>query len=379
MSKKKQYREIVRRYLENKASDDELDVFFHLLQAGKLQRYLREALEQGERSLMEEETGEKDDAPAVVRPIVRWRVVAAAAALAGLLAGATAWYFGRARSVRPTMASAVAASADILPGRNHALLTLPGGKTLDLDSNSSTVLALQTNSSLVRNKAGEWVYHAPPGGTAAVLYNTLSAPRGGQFPFVLEDGTRVWLNAASSLRFPTAFTGDKREVYLEGEAYFEVAPDAHKTFLVNTGGEQIQVLGTDFNVNAYTDEPEIKTTLVSGSVKIIREQASTLLQPGEIASIREDGKISRTLDEAAADASVAWRNGYFSFEEDDIQTVMRQISRWYDVEIRYDGPPTKAVFGGDIGRDLTLMQVLKVLEKSQVHFRLDGKVLTVLP
>jgi ferric-dicitrate binding protein FerR (iron transport regulator) len=378
MSNKKQYREIVRRYLENKASDDELDVFFHLLRAGKVQRYLREALEQGERSLMEEETGEKDDAPAVVRPIVRWKSVAEAAVLAGLLAGAAAWYFGHAHSVRPA-AHAIAASADIQPGRNHALLTLPGGKTLDLDSNSNTVLALQANTSLVRNKAGEWEYHAPSAPTADIMYNTLSAPRGGQFPFVLEDGTHVWLNAASSLRFPTAFQGDKREVYLEGEAYFEVAPDAHRTFLVKTGGEEIQVLGTDFNVNAYTDEPAIRTTLVSGSVKIIREQASALLKPGEIASIGEDGKVTRISDEAAADASVAWRNGYFSFEEDPIQTVMRQISRWYDVEIRYDGPVTKALFGGDIGRDLTLMQVLKVLEKSQVHFRLDGKVLTVLP
>ena len=370
-NKKKQYREVVRRYMDSKASDEELEIFFRLLREGKLNRYLQKAMDQEEKALLMPSVGKAGSGGP-------WRTYALAAAVCGLIAGTTAWWRNSHRHThRPVPTLAVA--KDIAPGRNHALLTVPGGKTFDLDSNSASVLPLRAGTRLVKSASGEWVYQTPASEKATVLYNTLSAPRGGQFPFVLEDGTRVWLNAASSLRFPTAFQGSTREVFLEGEAYFEVAPDARKTFQVHVGNEAVTVLGTTFNVNGYTDEPAIRTTLISGSVRLERNGASVLMYPGQIASLDGDG-AARQLDDAdAAEASVAWRNGLFSFDQDDIQTVMRQISRWYDVDIRYEGPVTKALFGGDIGRDLTLMQVLKVLEKSQVHFSLENKVLTVLP
>ncbi|HTJ10482.1 MAG TPA: FecR family protein, partial [Dinghuibacter sp.] len=313
------YREIVRRYMEGKSSDEELEVFFRLLKEGKLKRYLREAMSREERALLDRFESRGG----------HWRPLAMAAAICGLLIGGAAWYLGRKTTAKasPVAATISKPQEDIAPGRNHALLTLPGGKMFDLDSNTKTELTLQTGTRLVKNKAGEWVYQAPTAEAAAVVYNTLSAPRGGQFPFVLEDGTRVWLNAASSLRFPTAFQGTTREVYLDGEAYFEVAPDAKRAFQVKVGDEAVTVLGTTFNIDAYPDESGIRTTLLSGSVRVERGGASVLMHPGEIAGIAQDGRIDRLDDDDAVDASVAWRNGYFSFSNDDIQTVMRQISR----------------------------------------------------
>ncbi len=374
MSQKKQYQELVRRYLENKATDEELEVFFHLLQQGKLKSYLDQALGKEQQSLLGQEDGHGKAASVIS---LRWgRVAAAAVLVAGLGVGGF-WYFAQHQKSHPLPTSQKI--KDIQPGHNHAILTIVGGRHLDLDSQSNSVLVLQGKSRLVRNKSGEWVYQGTDEPEPGITFNVLSAPRGGQFPFVLEDGTRVWLNAASSLTFPTSFRGSSREVTLIGEAYFEVAQDARKTFVVHAGNQGIQVLGTAFNVNAYPDESLVKTTLITGSVRLNKEQSSFLLGPGEIGFWDSNGKEEKIRDEDKVEAAVSWKNGYFSFAEDDIQIVMRQISRWYDVEVRYEGPITQARFGGDIERDLTLMQVLRILEKSQVHFRLEGKVLTVLP
>lgn len=369
----------MRRYLENKASDEELDIFFHLLKAGELDSYLQKALREEEDRSPDgrKENYLEENAPVAVFSLGKWLNLAAAAIITGLLIGGF-WYFAKTRPGLPSL-TGIRCTKDILPGRNHALLTLPTGKVIDLDSNSAPVVTLQANTRLVRNRNGEWVYHSPTGDSAVPAYNTIFAPRGGQFPFVLEDGTRVWLNAASSLKFPTSFHGTSREVALEGEAYFEVAPSARRTFLVRVRGMQVQVLGTHFDVNAYMDEPAIRTTLLEGSVKIIRDKASALLHQGEQSSLLADGTINTVNDPDLAESAVAWRSGYFSFEEDNIESVMRQISRWYNVDIHYEGSVTRALFGGDIGRDLTLRQVLQVLEKSQVHFRLEGNKLTVLP
>jgi len=374
MGKKEQYEELVRRYLENKASDEELDVFFDLMKKGKLDPYLQEALQKEEEIALKRQDGQ-----AVVIPWRKWTRFAGAAAVIGLLAVGGFWYWTKMPK-KIKAGPGIQYSGDIRPGRNHALLTMADGKIIDLDSNSASVMTLQANTRLVKNVSGEWVYHSNgANNTDATIYNTISAPRGGQFPFVLEDGTKVWLNAASSLRFPTTFHGKSRPVTLEGEAYFEVAPNSRMPFLVQTGSMQVRVLGTHFNVNAYTDESAIRTTLLEGSVKIIKDETAALLQPGEQASLEQDGTVNTVKDPEVVEAAMAWRNGYFSFDEDNIQTVMRQISRWYNVDVHYEGPVTKAAFGGDIGRDLSLVQVLRVLEKSQVHFRLDGNSLTVLP
>lgn len=363
MQRNRQYKELVRRYLDNKASDEELEVFFDLLRRGKLRRYI-------------------DAATSVTSfssrfPRGGW--VALAASFIGL-ASVSGWWYWQKTQTKPVAAQIRASqfSNDVGPGRNHALLTLASGKVIDLDSNAAVTVTLRGGERLQRRGSGEWVYKSG-NTTSDILYNTISAPPGGQFPFVLEDGTRIWLNAASSLRFPTAFSGRSREVTLTGEAYFEVAPNARMDFRVNAGGMQVLVLGTHFNVNAYADESAIRTTLLTGSVKIVKDRTDALLQPGEQARLANDGTLKTVADPDVVDVAMAWRNGYFSFDRDDIRTVMRQIARWYDVTVRYEGPVTPAVFGGDIGRDLSLVQVLQVLEKSQVHFRLTGKVLTVLP
>jgi transmembrane sensor len=388
MSKKKLYRKLVRRYLQNKASTEELEVFFDLLEKGKLQPYFQKLLQ----------TYAKKETQAPVFVLNRWRHLTGAAILTGILSLGSLWYYHytTAVSIRTVQTRP---KPDKAPGWDHALLTLSTGRIVDLDSNSAPLLQLQQNARLVRNKSGEWSYHSKAGDSASITYgdsasityNTLSAPGGRQFSFLLEDGTRVWLNAASSLRFPVKFSRNSREVALTGEAYFEVAPDAHAPFLVDAGNTRITVLGTHFNVNAYADESAITTTLLEGSVRISRDQThdqthdqtrdrtTILLHPGEQAILRPNGTVNTVSDQELTDAAVAWKNGYFSFEEDDIRSVMRQISRWYNVDVRYEGPVTKAVFGGNMGRDLSLMQVLKLLGKSQVHFRLDNNTLTVLP
>jgi ferric-dicitrate binding protein FerR (iron transport regulator) len=188
----------------------------------------------------------------------------------------------------------------------------------------------------------------------------------------LPDGTMVWLNAFSSLHYPTRFTGATRTIEVTGEAYFEVAADAARPFIVKTGKEQVTVLGTHFNINAYEDEPAVRTTLLEGAVKVSNGVGEVALRPGQQAAVREHAAGISVASVNAEDA-VAWKNGFFHFDNADIQTVMRQISRWYNVEVRYDGvaPTTEGDFKGEIGRDLTLAQVLKVLEQTRVHFRIE--------
>jgi transmembrane sensor len=373
MTRNKQYEELVRRYLENRSSDEELEVVFDLLEKGTLQPYFEKALQ----SYLERESRSS------VFTLRKWKYLAAAAVVTGLLAISGLWYY-EAGSSKNAATAKTAAHGDKAPGWNHALLTMSNGRTLDLDSNSQSVMQLQNGASLTRNKAGEWSYHDQKTAdlakdNTALSYNTLSAPKGGQFSFLLEDGTRVWLNAASILRFPVKFAPGGREVALTGEAYFEVTHNTHAPFLVNAGNTRINVLGTRFNVNAYADEPAVRTTLLEGAVRVVGNQADILLHPGEQSSFSPNGTATTAKDPELVEAAVAWKEGYFSFGEEDIQTVMRQISRWYNVDVKYDGAMTKATFGGELGRDLTLLQVLKLLEKSGVHFRLDGNTLTVLP
>jgi ferric-dicitrate binding protein FerR (iron transport regulator) len=381
-----QYDELVRRFLDNKASEEELTVFFDLLEKGEIDVHLDAALLAEERRARAGESEKSDErlssdgelARASRR--IRWmpRRLAAASIVIAVLAGGL-WYVGKKASIMPlTGVPDLQYTNDRQPGRNHAVLTLATGKVIDLDSNAAGTVALPAGARLIKNGKGEWMYHSGNNNDVTV-YNTISAPRGGQFAFVLEDGTKVWLNASSSMRFPTVFRGKARTVDLEGEAYLEVAENPHMPFIVQTGEMQIRVLGTHFNINAYPDEAAVRTTLLEGAVEVAKGASTVLLRPGEQASCKADGAINTVKDPEVVDAAMAWRSGYFSFNEDNIQTVMRQIARWYDVQIRYEGPVTKTSFGGDIGRDLTLVQVLRVLEKSQVHFKLDENVLTILP
>ncbi|HTJ11763.1 MAG TPA: FecR domain-containing protein [Dinghuibacter sp.] len=305
------------------------------------------------------------------------RLISVAAAVL-LIAGAGVYF--RLHSLRKAVVSAPApsvAAAPVTPGGNRAVLRLAGGRTILLDSAHDGLLATQGATRIVKQDSGELRYQAAPA-SDAVVSNTISTPRGGQYQLVLPDGTRVWLDASSSLTFPTGFRGNERIVDMTGEAYFEVAPNARQSFKVRVDGVTVEVLGTHFNIMAYGDERAVKTTLIQGSVKVTKDAFSQVLRPGEQAVLDREG-AAPSVQTADVGQAVAWKNGYFEFENMDLKTIMRQISRWYDVDIRIEGQEQQARFGGGISRKLELTQVLRLLETNGVRFRLDNRTLIVNP
>lgn len=252
-------------------------------------------------------------------------------------------------------------STDILPGSDKATLTLSNGKKIVLDSSASQMI--NDGDLGIGNKDGTLIY----GKSTVVSYNTLSTPNGGQYKLSLPDGTNVLLNAASSITYPTSFQGNSRVVSITGEAYFEVTSNPMKPFTVKTYKDEIVVLGTSFNVNSYTDEPYVKTSLLEGAVHV----NNIVLKPGEACM---GGKIAAT----DLQQDLAWKNGVFNFHHVKLTDAMRQLARWYDVDVRYEGKRIDVEFGGEINRGLTLKQVLSGLEDKDVHFNLDGRTLTVI-
>ncbi len=249
--------------------------------------------------------------------------------------------------------------ADIPPGYNRAVLTLSDGQKIALDSNASETI--NDGRLAIANTNGRLNYT----GADVVAMNTMTTPRGGQYQLTLSDGTKVWLNAMSSITYPTAFRESKREVTITGEAYFEVTKNKSKPFIVRTLHESINVLGTSFNVNAYADEAE-KTTLVEGSIKI----EGKIVQPGQAFS---GGQIIATN----IDQDIAWKNGAFNFNGADLPQAMRILSRWYDIHVKYEGPVKPRKFRGELPRNLPLSEVLKILKDMDVQFALEGKNLIV--
>ena len=210
----------------------------------------------------------------------------------------------------------------------------------------------------------------------AVAYNTLTTPRGGQYHLTLSDGTSVWLNAASSIKYPIAFTGNERRVEITGEVYFEVEHNAAKPFRVICNGQTVEDLGTHFNINAYNDENAVKTTLLEGSVNVSAAGKNKMLKPGEQAQLQH-GNIR--IADVDVNKVAAWKNGLFQFNDDNIRDIMRQLGRWYDVDIKYEGNLPDWEFSGAIPRNANLSQVLDILSFVKVHFRIDGKTIVVKP
>lgn len=319
---------------------------------------------------------------AKVVPLKRSYSKVAAAAVFLMTIGAGSYFFLFKKPViEPAHAeTAKAKPRDLPPGRDAAVLTLGDGRTIVLDSASGTIS--KQGGATVINLNGQVSYDNKGGKdkTETVVYNTISTARGNQYQLILADGSRVWLNSASSLRFPTSFTGDKREVELDGEGYFEVAKNASKPFHVKTKTQDIEVIGTHFNVNAYTDESQVKTTLLEGSVKVnsaIGSPQSAILKPGEQSILKNNSPF--TIDHSPdIDQVMAWKNGWFEFDNTDIKAIMRQISRWYDVDIRYETKTSDSTYGGRISRNINLSNILKMLELYGVHCKLEGKTLTVI-
>lgn len=269
---------------------------------------------------------------------------------------------------------------DIGPGGERATLTLSDGSTIRLDATGDGILATQQGSQLRKN-SGKLIYTPSGKGSELPVYNTLRTPKGGIYQLYLPDGTRVLLNAASSIRYPVMFSADQRKVQVSGEVYFEVASMPDKPFIVQIDEHNtIQVLGTHFNVKAYPGEPAMTTTLLEGKINLRSYGKSKLLRPGQQA--RAAGKTLSVRDIGAGGVAsvMAWKDGRFNFQDADLQEIMRQLARWYDIEVVYQGEIPQLEFIGEIQRTLPLSEVLKGLEMSGVHFRMEkDRRLVVLP
>ena len=276
------------------------------------------------------------------------------------------------------------------------LLTLADGRKIQLDSFSNGRLATENGTTVTLQK-GALAYAASTGYTPSTpAYNTLFTPNSRQFQLMLPDGTKVWLNALSTISYPVAFTGSNRTVELSGEAYFEIASDSRQPFFVKTATTTVKVLGTSFNIMAYPDEPNTQTTLLSGKVSLqhtapnqtSKNQTSDIInQPSAISKSANllPGQQALTtagdfiIKEIEAEEAIAWKNGYFQFDHAPLQVIMRQLSRWYNIEVVYEGEITEEEFSGQIERSANITQVLKVLELKQVHFTVQGKKIIVKP
>jgi transmembrane sensor len=322
-----------------------------------------------------------------------------AAAAVLLVLGGLMWiYVGRtprsavAASERPSAADTL-----IVPGGNKAVLTLANGTKMILDSAKNGLLAMQGGTGVIKKDDGAISYERdrnPDRGAdgngngknesiGGLLYNTVATPKGGQYVVTLPDGTRVWLNATSSIRFPTAFTGGERLVEISGEAYLEVAPDRTKPFRVavaHANGEkqmEVEVLGTQFNVMAYEEEGAVKTTLLEGAVRLVHGAETKVLRPGQQGELK-DG-VFRLMNNTDTSAVVAWKNGQTLFASEDITAIMRKVSRWYDVDVEYQGQLPKRNFTGGISRKADISELLKILELNQIHFTVKGRKITLMP
>jgi transmembrane sensor len=269
---------------------------------------------------------------------------------------------------------------DIAPGKAGAILTLADGTKVVLDSLGNGTIPTQGGAAVVL-KNNELSYDVTGAIAGNTVYNTMSTPKGRQFQITLPDGTRVWLNSESSIRFPTVFAGGQRTVEVTGEAYFEVAKDAAVPFRVNINDRaEVEVLGTHFNINAYENESRINTTLLEGSVKVKRQREMTMLKPGQQAQIANvlpsNGGIGpgsiRVIHKANIDKVMAWKNGLFDFEDATLEEVMRQLERWYDIQVVYETGVPETRFYGQINKQNSLQELMHILEKNEVHLRLES-------
>jgi ferric-dicitrate binding protein FerR (iron transport regulator) len=321
----------------------------------------------------------KQQAPVHRLPVKRgwasWRrSVVAASVLLVIGLGGYFFLYNKGRQQEKTVQ--VSLPVDIgAPGTNRAMITLANGQKIYLDSVANGSLTMQGTVKLVKLKDGKIAYEATGASSGEPGYNTLFNPRGSRvIDMALADGSHVWLNAGSSVTYPVAFAGNERKVSVEGEAYFEVAHDASKPFIVSKGKMDVRVLGTRFNVNAYDDEADIRITLLQGSVQVTNYQFAAAIKPGEQAIVKAgniDVKGSVDLEQV-----MSWKEGYFRMKGTDLASLMRQVARWYDVQVEYENGVPAARFGGLINRDVSLPDMLKALEQYGIYSRIDnGKVI----
>lgn len=386
---------LLNKYQRNELTEPEAAIFFswyHQAEAEELHRLLAltndpPLYEEASPAFLQAMEQKLAQSIPVKRLLPRRWLMTAAAALVLITAGSLYLLLQKKPGEQP-VTGPVAKALDIEPGSNGAVLTLSDGRHIVLDSMGKGQ-TIEDKGARINIEKGSLSYeatHAP-----GTVYNTISTPVARQFKLMLPDQSVVWLNAGSSIKYPTAFTGKTREVEMTGEAYFEVAKDATKPFRVKVNKQlDVEVLGTHFNVNAYEDEDAIRTTLLEGRVRVAKETGSTkyeagskkneiILKPGEQVSLSQSSQLSQPITVQTSQV-VAWKNGIFNFDGLETKEVMRQLARWYDVQVVYEPGVTSHNFYGEIGRNLSLAQVLEGLKLSGVNCRIEeGKKLIVLP
>lgn len=309
-----------------------------------------------------------------VRRISPWRMGAVAASVLVLVSAGL--FLLQPAPQKPALPPAVEAR-DVAPGKNVAMLTLANGRQLLLDDSADGLLAKEGGTNIRKTANGQLIYDNEGSGSKTVHVNRIDIPRGGQYRLTLPDGTEVWLNAATSLQYPSSFTGKDRTVQLNGEAYFEVTQNTEMPFRVVSAGQVVEVLGTRFNVNCYEEEDAVRTTLLDGRVRLTNErQASRILSPGEQCTLFPTGRIQ--IRSADVEEVMAWKEGYFIWNNEPLESIMRKLARWYNIEPEYEKPLPAIALSGIVSRSKNLSEVLKDMETTgSVHFRItdDGKVI----
>ena len=292
-----------------------------------------------------------------------------------LLLGAGSYFLLFRQNPGSTEVRKTVSAKDILPGTNKAILTLADGSSIILDSTTNGIIAQQGTAAIEKQSNGTIVYNLNGASDGKIMTNTLRTPRGGQYKLTLPDGTKVWMNAASSITYPASFTGNKRIVSVSGELYFEVVKNAAQPFLVEVEDKSsIEVLGTSFNINAYDNESSSKTTLIDGKVRVKKGDQSDILQPGQQARIGDAITIAPRVD---LDQILAWKNGNFNFEDMPLSEIMRQLERWYDIEVRYEGAIPAIKFHGKMSRGVALSDVITFLSDNDLQLKLEDRILKV--
>lgn len=307
------------------------------------------------------------------RRVISYRHVAAAASLVFILCLGTYFLFYNKLSE----SRVPVAGSTVIPGSNKAILRLADGRAILLDGTANGKLAQQGNTIVTKDADGQLRYAQGNGHeNAKYTWNTLETPFGGQYQLLLADGTKVWLNAGSSITYPTIFDQKERKVEIRGEVYFEVSHHADWPFKVSSPGQTVEVLGTQFNVNAYDNEPQTRTTLLQGAVQVLTAHAKSRLSPGQQAIYDGNKLITSIVD---PDEAIAWKQGYFRFNDERIESIMRQLARWYNVEVKFEGKLTKESFSGKISRQKSIQQTLSMLENTgTLHFKIEGRRVTVM-
>jgi len=371
-------------YIKAGASEAELQELMSMADDPANEKEFHELMEHSWTELDEIDQRIIEATKAPVFPLHKRTWIKIASAAVVLFAIATTWLSlqQEPQVISPTESTPATESTptqiknDVAPGKDGAILTLADGTTIVLDDAANGKLATQSGASITKQD-GKIVYDPLTINNSPLTWNTMSTPNGRQYSLVLSDGSKVWLNAASSIKFPATFVGNERRVEITGEAYFEVAHNASMPFHVITKDQDITVLGTHFNVNSYDDEDAIRTTLLEGSVRVTSSNKnSVVLKPGQ-QSISVPNSPLTIHHSPDVENVLAWKNGLFNFNDADIKEIMKQAARWFDVEVKYQGNISRDKFKGKISRNTNLSQLLKILEINGVKWRIDGKTVII--